>query len=68
VFAHEFGHVEQAEEPDISRLYNWMNVQGERLRQAEGSFGVGKYSALPWTGPLQYELDQLGLALEKSAD
>jgi len=68
VIAHEFGHVEQAQEPGINVLYNWMSQQGTRLSQAEQQSGPVGYSKLDWTGPLERTLDALHLTLEQGAD
>jgi len=68
VIAHEFGHVEQAQEPGINVLYNWMSQQGTRLSQAEQQYGPVGYSKLDWTGPLERTLDALHLTLEQGAD
>jgi|GEM_PF-6673315 len=68
VIAHEFGHVEQAQEPGINVLYNWMSQQGMRLSQAEQEYGPQGYSKLDWTGPLERTLGALDLTLEQGAD
>jgi RHS repeat-associated protein len=68
VVAHEFAHVEQAQEPGSNVLYNWMSQQGSRLSQAEQQHGPGGYSKLDWTGPLERTLDALHLTLERGAD
>jgi hypothetical protein len=66
--AHEFGHVEQANEPGIQVLYDWTAQQGARLQQAYEKLGQAGYSQLDWVGPLARTLNAIGLTLEKGAD
>jgi hypothetical protein len=60
--------VEQAQEPGINVLYNWMSQQGTRLSQAEQQYGPVGYPKLDWTGPLERTLDALHLTLEQGTD